>query len=125
MQGILIADDEPLLRRELRETLEYGGYKVWEASDGEEALEILGKRHPAVLITDILMPDKDGIELIRAVRAERSDVKIVAISSGGAYRFTEFLTHAKKFGADLVYEKPVDARQLLKDLRTSLSAAKG
>lgn len=124
MQSVLVVDDEPLIRRELREALQHCGYEVWEACNGQQALTIFKENHPAAIVTDILMPNRDGIELIREVRAQAADVSIIAISSGGSYGFKKFLSYAKKLGADLAYEKPININRVLADLEISLSQSK-
>jgi len=122
MKTALIVDDEPLVRRELREVLERAGYAVAEACSGREALQVLSDVKPAVLITDIFMPDSDGIELIRTVKSCHINVRIVAMSSGGYFGFPNYPALATKLGADLAYDKPLDLKRFLDDLNRLTSS---
>jgi len=113
MAEILVVDDEPLLRSTLRHALEIAGHSVKEAANGIEALAAVGRRPPAVVILDILMPEKEGIETILDIRRKYDGIKIIAMSGGGRVGDTAFLTVAEKLGADRVIAKPFNRDQLL------------
>lgn len=106
MARILVVDDEDLVRTTLRQMLEKDGHEVLEAVNGNEALEVFGKQKADLVITDIVMPEKEGIETIVELRKLEPDLKIVAISGGGRTENFDFLDLAKKFGADNVLAKP-------------------
>lgn len=110
---ILLVDDEEMVRMQIRSSLELEGYEVREASNGREALEMLADYKPDLMITDILMPEKEGIETIREVRQQRADIKIIAISGGVRTENMDFLKIAKRLGADLALPKPFGRQQLL------------
>jgi len=110
---ILLVDDEEMVRVQIRSSLELEGYEVREASNGREAIDMLADYTPDLMITDILMPEKEGIETIREVRQQRADIKIIAISGGVRTENMDFLKIAKRLGADLALPKPFGRQQLL------------
>ena len=112
---ILLVDDEEMVRMQIRSSLELEGYEVREASNGREAMEMLASYKPDLMITDILMPEKEGIETIREARQQQADIKIIAISGGVRSENMDFLKIAKRLGADLALGKPF-GRQLLLDM---------
>ena len=110
---ILLVDDEEMVRMQIRSSLELEGYEVREASNGREAMDILATYKPDLMITDILMPEKEGIETIREARQLQADIKIIAISGGVRTENMDFLKIAKRLGADLALPKPFGRQQLL------------
>jgi len=113
-------DDDELLREALRIVLEGAGYEVMEASDGEVGLR-LQREHPADLVlVDIFMPERDGLEVIKALRVESPQVKIIAVSGGGRTGQIEVLSVAAAFGAARTLVKPFAPRELLKAIRELL-----
>jgi CheY-like chemotaxis protein len=115
---ILVVDDHDEFRGMVRQGLERGGYEVLDATDGTEALHLLGLHPVDVVITDIVMPDMNGLELIRQIRAQFSSVRIIAVSGGGA-RISpeEVLPAAEVFGAERVFSKPVDLDEMIRSIR--------
>ena len=107
---ILVADDEAGVRGYLRKVLEEGGYDVIEASDGKEALRQARAGDVDLVITDLIMPEQEGIETIRALHRDLPGVRIIAIS--GAFG-GQFLKVAQMLGAHAVLSKPVSAELLL------------
>jgi CheY-like chemotaxis protein len=107
---ILVADDEAGVRRFCREVLEDGGHEVIEAADGKQALKEVRAGHVDLVITDLVMPEQEGIETIQTLRREAPGVAIIAIS--GAFG-GEFLKTARLLGADAVLNKPVNGELLL------------
>jgi CheY-like chemotaxis protein len=93
------------------------GFSVLEAGNGRAGLQMLVDRRPPLVITDLLMPDMDGIETIRAIRAKGLAIKILATSGGGMARRLEFLGVAAEFGADMVLPKPFEIAQLIAAVR--------
>ena len=121
MARILLMDDDELLREALRIVLEGAGYEVMEASDGEVGLR-LQREHPADLIlVDIFMPERDGLEVIKALRVESPRVRIIAVSGGGRTGQIEVLSIAAAFGAARTLVKPFAPRELLKAIRELLA----
>lgn len=113
MSRILLVDDDDLVQIAICDVLETAGHSVVVARDGNGALDELKKCEPEILVTDIIMPDKDGIELIVAVKKYFPDVKIIAISGGGRVNKTELLNVAEELGADHCLRKPISPNQLL------------
>jgi DNA-binding response OmpR family regulator len=111
MALVLVIEDDALMRATIRRML--ASHTVIEASNGREGLAAFKLRAPDIVITDILMPEKEGIETIIELRAASSLSKIIAISGGGSSGTLDFLTSAKKLGADLVMHKPLRAAELL------------
>ena len=107
MAKILVIDDEPALRNILRLTLESAGHEVLEAPDGEVGTRIFSTEKLDILITDIVMPNQDGIGTIREARTADPDLRIIAICGGGHNSGElDYLEVAQKMGAHRVYRKP-------------------
>ena len=110
---VLVIDDDHLVRYTLSKILQRSGYDVVTASDGVRGMLLLREEHPDVVITDIIMPEQEGIDTIIQIRRERPSIKIIAISGGGRIRNIDFLTMAHSLGADDVIRKPFEADELL------------
>ena len=106
MAKILVIDDEPLLRNILRLALERAGHDVIEAPDGVAGAAILETEKIDLLVTDLIMPNQEGIETIRNARQRHPDLKIVAVSGGGHHKGPDILDHAENMGADRTFKKP-------------------
>ncbi len=113
MARILIIDDEDELRSMLRQMLEQAGYEVTEAVNGAEGIQLYEQDTHDLIITDIIMPEKEGVETIIALRRADPDLPIIAISGGGRLDATDFLTMTKKLGARRTLSKPFRRDQLL------------
>ena len=120
--SILLVDDEEMVRTQIRASLELEGYAVAEASNGREAVDLLRGFKPDLVITDILMPEKEGIETIMEIRQIYPDVRIIAISGGVRTENMDFLKIAKRLGADVALPKPFGRQQLLSIVREMLDA---
>jgi CheY-like chemotaxis protein len=116
MKKILIVDDEVLIREGLKITLELEGYLVEIAEDGREAVKIIESFRPDVIVTDIIMPEKDGIEVIINLRRTNRDIKIIAISGGGRISAKDHLRIASKLGANNILTKPFSAKELIAEI---------
>ena len=114
MANILVIDDEAPVRRLVALALEKQGHRVSEAGDGAEALRIMAEHSTDLVITDLLMPETDGIETIMELRRLYPATKIIAISGGGEYQSgAGFLRAAESLGADRTLTKPFEFKQLL------------
>ena len=122
MARILIIDDEPNLRSMLRRMLHQAGHQVSEAGNGAEGINLYERDPLDLVITDILMPKKEGIETIIALHRADPDLPIIAISGGGRSGGMDFLCSAKKLGARHTLSKPFRGDQLLSAVSESLSA---
>jgi two-component system, chemotaxis family, chemotaxis protein CheY len=114
---IILVDDDADQRRVLKLALEFGGYSVREAAHGGEALALQRERPSPFLITDIFMPESDGLEAIAAFRREFPQTKIVAVSGGGKRAKHDYLSAAKLMGVEATLQKPFDIDRLLETLR--------
>lgn len=114
MSRILLIDDEAMVRDTLARVLELGGHEVVAVASGHEALEKLARFSADVAITDIIMPDKEGIEIILELRRRHPKLPIIAISGGGRGGAVEYLEMAQKLGATRTLAKPFKSAALLK-----------
>jgi two-component system KDP operon response regulator KdpE len=116
---ILIVDDEPQITRVLRTSLSSQGYDIRVANDGETALEILKDWTPDLVVTDLAMPNVDGLELCRRLRS-KSQVPIIVLSVRGEERMK---VQALDAGADDYVTKPFGMNELLARVRANLRRA--
>jgi CheY-like chemotaxis protein len=114
---VLVVDDNPDMRSFVKLVLERAGFDVQVAADGQRALDLQRERPADVLITDIFMPESDGIELIARFKSGFPQVKIIAMSGGGHVSKKDYLPVAKEIGADGVLQKPFAAGTLLRILQ--------
>ena len=121
MARILVVDDDQGLRRTLRVVLEAAGYDVTEAADGNAALRLYAQEGADLVLVDLFMPERDGLEVIRALRVAIPRPQLVAMSSGGRRGQIEFLRTAAAFGAARTFRKPFEARDLLVAIRELLA----
>ena len=122
MASIMVVDDERQTRMMLRQMLERANYEVMEAENGYEAIQIF-RQHPAdLIIMDLIMPKKEGIETIIEMRAEFPYIKIIAMSGGGRVGSETYLELAAKLGALRTLVKPIERDVLLDNIREVLQA---
>ena len=117
MERILIIDDEQQIRSMLRLMLERDGYEVVEAPDGIEGIKAYRQKPADLIITDLIMPNKDGIGMIIELQKEFPDVKIIAMSGGGLNKPEGYLKGAKKLGAACTLTKPIDREKMLRAVK--------
>jgi DNA-binding response OmpR family regulator len=117
---ILIVDDDTQLRTMLRRTLEKEGYRVEEGRDGLEGLQVFRQAPADLIITDLVMPRKEGIEFIRELLREFPETKIIALSGGGVGGAETYLKLAEKLGARFALQKPVERKILLEAVASCL-----
>jgi CheY-like chemotaxis protein len=113
MARILVIDDDEQVLDMLYESLTREGYDVLRASNGEQGLRRYRQEPVDLIITDIIMPEKEGIETIIELRQDFPDVKIIAMSGGGRIGTNDYLHLAKIFGVQRTFTKPVAREQLL------------
>ena len=117
MYRVFIVDDEPLICKGLRETIEWDslGLEIsGEAHNGAEAMSMIATMHPHILITDIRMPGMDGIALIKSIRENDMAIRIIILSG---YSDFVFLKEAIRLGVDGYLLKPIDPDELISNLR--------
>ena len=113
---LLVVDDERQIRHMFRYLLEKEGYEVAEASDGEAALDLIRENHYDLIIMDLIMPKREGIETLVKLRKEYKDMKIIAISGGGKMGPENYLLLAERCGASYTFTKPIDNNELLEKI---------
>ena len=114
---VLVIDDDDQMRALLRKVMEWSGYTVMEAENGRKGMQVQ-REHPAeIVVTDLIMPEQEGLETIRLMKKEFPDIKIVAISGGGRIGPDAYLPAALELGADLVYSKPFAVKEFMIKIR--------
>ena len=119
--SVLVIDDEEAMRDYVRFALEKDGYSVHTAQDGVEGMEMAKKIVPKVIITDLVMPEGEGIEIIREIKSLYPECKIIAMS--GATNSETYLAIARHLGAHRVLQKPFKAFHVSSAVRDALAEA--
>jgi CheY-like chemotaxis protein len=120
---ILIVDDDPVLRLVACEMLGQEGYTVREAEDGAVAVRMLQAQPADLVVIDMLMPNKEGLETIQEIKARWPGIRVVAISGGGRGLKSDYLLHmARSLGADAIYEKPLRAAGFMEVVSSTMAA---
>ena len=122
MALIMIVDDDAHIQLALRQIVESAGNRVIEASNGQDAIELFEEFRPDLVITDVFMPQTDGIETIRAIRQIMPGAKIIAISGGYIGDGWNYLDSVVVLGANLALQKPFTCSQLLSAIDRLLGA---
>jgi DNA-binding NtrC family response regulator len=116
--SIVVVDDDAGVRRALRDVLEKDGYQVREAPNGRLAMQEVRRERADILITDIFMPEQEGVETIGAARRAYPDLKIIAISGAAGAGYLEV---ARLMGAHATLSKPFLPSQVRETVRTILA----
>lgn len=122
MARILIIDDDDLLRSTLKQALEHFGHSVREAADGIQGIAAYHAEPAELVITDIVMPEKEGLDIIRDLRRDYPGLRIIAMSGGLAYDPKLYLHMAERFGATAVLAKPFELTELRRIVDEALKA---
>ena len=117
MPRILVVDDNDDIRSMLELLLRREGFDVASARDGEQALALFAERAADIVITDLFMPERDGIETIVALRDRYPNAKIIAMSGWQSQRGPDYLAVARDIGAAGTLRKPFEPRELLRLVR--------
>lgn len=114
MARILLIEDDEQFRAMLRMTLDRAGHEVEESANGREGLDQVNRQMPDLVITDLVMPEKEGLETIMELWSAHPQLPIIAVSGGGANVDADMALHcAQAFGAVRTFQKPIDREQLL------------
>lgn len=124
MQTVLIIEDDYNILLMIKRMLEPFGFEISLASNGQEGLEMFHKLDVDLVITDIIMPEKEGLEIIREMRRVRPDLKIIAMSGGGKISADNYLETARIFGASKILEKPFTRNQIVSAVQDILGMVK-
>lgn len=127
MTRVIIIDDEADIRTVLKEVLVRAGFEVDAVSNGSDGLDLLREKGADLIVTDIIMPGKNGVETVYDIRMEFPKTKIVVISGGGniapmdyepsAIKTEAYLASASEAGADVTLTKPFDREELINIVR--------
>ena len=121
MARLLVIDDEKLARLTLRKILERAGHEAVEASHGSEGIAMYRAQPFDAVITDIIMPDKEGVETIIELKRDFPQVRLIAISGGGRTRNLDFLKLAMQYGAEKILAKPFSQDDLVDAVESLLA----
>ena len=121
MKRILVIDDDIIVNDMIVQLLTEAGYEAEGALDGSRGLKLLDAKPFDLIVTDIVMPEKEGLETILAIRKQSKTLPIIAISGGGKTGPENYLQMAQRFGADYIFQKPFDKDPFLGAVRECLS----
>ncbi|OEU65264.1 MAG: response regulator receiver protein [Desulfovibrio sp. S3730MH75] len=121
MPRILVVDDDPISRQILRAMLEKEGHTISEAEDGVKAINNYDKDRIDLVITDIFMPEKEGVQTVRELMKENPDVKIIAVSGGSSSANYDSLDWVKMFGVKHTFTKPFNSKEIIAAIDELLS----
>lgn len=113
MANILLIDDNIGLLKMQVEFLRHAGHEVSTAANGKEGMRLVEKQPFDLVVTDLIMPEKEGIEVIMELRRKRPALKIIAISGGGRVSAEDYLVLARKLGAAQTLAKPFSGKELV------------
>ncbi len=117
---VLIVDDDEQIRALLQEVMEWAGFDVAVAENGRVAMRLQEQRPADLVITDLIMPEQEGLETITSLKKAYKGVKIIAISGGGRIGPEAYLPAALELGADRIYSKPFDVQEIVAAVRALL-----
>lgn len=130
MARVVVVDDEPDIGEVIRRVLERAGFEATVVNNAASALQVIAEQAPEIVITDVIMPKTNGVELIKRLRAEHPRVRVIAISGGGSFgplsykpdaiSTHAFLAAAREAGAHEILTKPFDLSELLSAIRRQL-----
>ncbi len=123
MARILLIDDDAAVRYALKQVLERAGHQVEEANDGMVGIDVYNATRPDIVVTDIIMPNQEGIETIIKLKRMAPEIAIIAMSGGGRTGNRDYLGMAEKLGAAKVMPKPFRPRELVEAVQALLPAA--
>jgi DNA-binding response OmpR family regulator len=118
---ILIIDDDEQIRIILQQLMEWAGFEVMAAENGRIAMDLQRKEPADLVITDLIMPEQEGLETISTLKRDFPEIRIIAISGGGRIGPEAYLPAALELGADRVFTKPFDIKAILEAVEELLS----
>jgi len=121
MAKIMVIDDDSEIRDTLVDLFQTQGHQVRGAGDGKAALEMVAVERPDVMITDIIMPEKDGIQLIAEIKRRYGHIPIIAMSGGGRIPASVYLAHVSSLGEIVTLEKPFKVSALMRAVEKVLN----
>ena len=121
MAKIIVIDDEPYILLMLKKMLEKEGHLVEMATNGVEGINLYHKNGADLIITDIVMPEKEGLETIINLKTENPSLKVIAISGGGRVDSREYLHSAQLLGAEKIFQKPFKKDEIVQAVKELLA----
>lgn len=121
MAKVLVIDDDELMRITLRTLLEEEGHTVLEASDGREGVDVFNNNGADLIITDVMMPKRSGIDVLEKLRAASPNLKIIVISGASRFDNADMLRMASILGAERTFHKPINKVEMVSAVREALS----
>ncbi len=123
MKRIIVIDDDSQFLSMIEEMLNNEGHEVISAIDGNIGMNLFREKGSDLIITDLLMLEKNGVAIIKEVKKDFPDIKVIAMSGGGRIGPEKYLSLAKESGADMTLEKPFEKAELIKGVEELLSLA--
>lgn len=121
MKRLLVIDDDDQMRQMLKQMLERAGYEIIDAPDGQTGIELYRQNPTDLIITDLIMPQKDGMETIIELKRDFPNVKIIAISGGSrAMDPRDYLHYTTQFGIVHTLTKPFDPKEMIAMIQSEL-----
>jgi DNA-binding response OmpR family regulator len=120
---VLIIDDDEQIRVLLQQMMQWAGFDVMVAENGKIAMQMQSRQPADLVITDLIMPEQEGLETISRLKKEYAGIKIIAISGGGRIGPEAYLPAALELGADKVFSKPFDVQEVLAAVKELLGRA--
>jgi DNA-binding response OmpR family regulator len=121
MKNILVIDDDEPMRNLLCRAMEYAGFKADAAPDGRKGQRLFEENSYDLVITDLIMPEQEGMETITFLRKHHPEIRIIAISGGGRIEPETYLSAAKELGADQVFAKPFPIDDIINAVKKLLN----
>lgn len=125
MKSILVIDDDPLVGQTVQRMLTSAEWDVRLARNGRDALDEIARQAPDLVVTDIIMPDMEGLEIISSLQKTNPDIRIIAVSGSGRKDNIDYLIYAEKLGAYATLTKPFRRDELLRIVHTAFDEAGG
>lgn len=122
MANVLLVEDDDQLRTMLRELLTGSGYEVWEAANGKQGCDLYREQRFDLVVTDLVMPETDGVGVIMELRRIDQNVRIIAISGGGQIKADPYLKIARKLGVLATLSKPFGNKEFLDAVSLAIGA---
>lgn len=113
VKHILVVDDDEMMREFIKELLTLNNFEVSEAANGVDGLKQFRKNTPDLVLTDIIMPEMEGISFIREIRSYNKDIPIIAMTGNAHGRMEEYLDISTQLGADEILRKPIKSKTFL------------
>lgn len=118
---VLIVDDDEQVRIMLHRVMEWAGFEARVAENGREAMKALAREPADLVITDLIMPEQEGLETISRLKKDYPAIKIIAISGGGRIGPEAYLPTAREMGADRIFTKPFNVQEIVEAVNELLA----